>query len=151
MAYEKQTWTNGDIITAEKLNHMEDGIENASDSGGGNYEIKVLNKGDYSTSPGNSKKITGFSIDKTNGNEIRNAFLNGQEVFLSMDVYGNGKNLYKFILLDMMPGNSGSAAFQFACLRGRYYSYIDLSFSAYPPTYDFIEAYAATKDLWATS
>ena len=26
MAYEKQTWANGDIITAEKLNHMEDGI-----------------------------------------------------------------------------------------------------------------------------
>jgi hypothetical protein len=26
MAYEKQTWQTGDIITAEKLNHMEDGI-----------------------------------------------------------------------------------------------------------------------------
>lgn len=26
MAYEKQTWVNGDVITAEKLNHMEDGI-----------------------------------------------------------------------------------------------------------------------------
>ena len=30
MAYEKQTWQNGDTITAEKLNHMEDGIENSS-------------------------------------------------------------------------------------------------------------------------
>lgn len=26
MAYEKQTWVVGDTITAEKLNHMEDGI-----------------------------------------------------------------------------------------------------------------------------
>ena len=26
MRYTKQTWANGDIITAEKLNHMEDGI-----------------------------------------------------------------------------------------------------------------------------
>lgn len=26
MAYEKQTWNKGDTITAEKLNHMEDGI-----------------------------------------------------------------------------------------------------------------------------
>lgn len=26
MAYEKQTWKKGDTITAEKLNHMEDGI-----------------------------------------------------------------------------------------------------------------------------
>lgn len=29
MAYEKQTWQTGDIITAPKLNHMEDGIESA--------------------------------------------------------------------------------------------------------------------------
>lgn len=26
MSYTKQTWTTGDTITAEKLNHMEDGI-----------------------------------------------------------------------------------------------------------------------------
>ena len=26
MAYEKQTWNTGDVISAEKLNHMEDGI-----------------------------------------------------------------------------------------------------------------------------
>lgn len=26
MAYEKTTWANGDVITAEKLNNMEDGI-----------------------------------------------------------------------------------------------------------------------------
>ena len=28
MAYTKQTWNNGDIITADKLNHIEDGIKN---------------------------------------------------------------------------------------------------------------------------
>lgn len=26
MSYEKQTWVTGETITAEKLNHMEDGI-----------------------------------------------------------------------------------------------------------------------------
>lgn len=31
MAYEKQTWVTGEVITEEKLNHMEDGI--AGDSG----------------------------------------------------------------------------------------------------------------------
>ena len=31
MAYEKQTWQTGDVVTAAKLNHMEDGIE----AGGG--------------------------------------------------------------------------------------------------------------------
>lgn len=34
MAYEKQTWTTGDVITQEKLNHMEDGIANAGGGGG---------------------------------------------------------------------------------------------------------------------
>lgn len=29
MSYEKQTWKCGDSITAEKLNHMEDGIANS--------------------------------------------------------------------------------------------------------------------------
>lgn len=28
MSYEKQTWSKGQVITAEKLNHIEDGIEN---------------------------------------------------------------------------------------------------------------------------
>lgn len=35
MAYEKQTWECGETITAEKLNHIEDGIASASSGGGG--------------------------------------------------------------------------------------------------------------------
>ena len=31
MAYEKQTWTTGDIITANKLNYMEDGITSGNE------------------------------------------------------------------------------------------------------------------------
>lgn len=27
MSYEKQTWANGDVIMADKLNHIEDGID----------------------------------------------------------------------------------------------------------------------------
>lgn len=34
MSYIKNNWENGDLISAEKLNHMEDGIEEASQSGG---------------------------------------------------------------------------------------------------------------------
>ena len=34
MSYEKQTWTTGETITAAKLNHMEEGIEDAGGSGG---------------------------------------------------------------------------------------------------------------------
>lgn len=33
MSYTKQTWNNGDVITAEKLNHMEDGITEGGSSG----------------------------------------------------------------------------------------------------------------------
>ncbi len=41
MSYEKQTWANGDVITANKLNHMEDGIAGA---GGG---ILKINPSDF--------------------------------------------------------------------------------------------------------
>ena len=32
MSYEKQTWQTGDVITANKLNHMEDGIAGSVDA-----------------------------------------------------------------------------------------------------------------------
>ena len=35
MAYTPTEWVTGDVITAEKLNKMEDGIESASSGGGG--------------------------------------------------------------------------------------------------------------------
>ncbi len=37
MAYEKQNWQTGDIITAEKMNYIEDGIETNS-----NFNLEVL-------------------------------------------------------------------------------------------------------------
>ena len=76
MSYTKQTWQTGDVITAEKLNHMEDGI--GSDEVG-NFLIKFT-----PTSP-----ITG-TIDKTYS-EIIAAIQNGQipiiNTFIS-DEYG---------------------------------------------------------------
>lgn len=39
MAYEKQTWTTGEVITQEKLNHMEQGIEDA-------YELPTVTETD---------------------------------------------------------------------------------------------------------
>ncbi len=35
MAYDKQTWETGEVISAERLNHMEDGIAEAGSSSGG--------------------------------------------------------------------------------------------------------------------
>lgn len=42
MSYEKHTWTDGETITAAKLNNVEDGIEEAAASGGGyDFEMKL--------------------------------------------------------------------------------------------------------------
>lgn len=53
MSYEKQTWNNGDVITADKLNHMEDGIDTAGAADKG-YEYTestiVLYEGELTTS-----------------------------------------------------------------------------------------------------
>ena len=48
MAYQKTTWQNGDIITAQKLNNIQNGIENVagSDSGGGTLFVPLNMSGD---------------------------------------------------------------------------------------------------------
>lgn len=33
MAYTKQNWNNGDVITADKMNHIEDGIVEGGSGG----------------------------------------------------------------------------------------------------------------------
>ena len=61
MAYTKNTWNTGDIVTSEKLNHMEDGIE------GGNSVLICLDT-----------QATGY-LDKTFG-EIFDAYTSGKPV-----------------------------------------------------------------------
>lgn len=41
MAYEKNTWVTGDVITAEKLNHAEDGIAAGSETGKIEYDAST--------------------------------------------------------------------------------------------------------------
>lgn len=69
MAYTKQNWECGDLITADKMNHIEDGIEDAS-SGGGTTKLTV-----------NVTESNGtFVMDKT-WQEISDAFPNVEVVF----------------------------------------------------------------------
>ena len=44
MSYTKQTWANGDVITADKLNHIENGVENAGNSIQRVAHLKLYNK-----------------------------------------------------------------------------------------------------------
>lgn len=65
MSYVKTTWETGDVITAEKLNKMEDGIESAAGSSSGGATLVVT----Y------SEEGTTGTLDKT-WNEIKDAFPN---------------------------------------------------------------------------
>lgn len=58
MAYEKQTWVTGDTITAEKLNHMEDGIASAS----GGTDVFVSVSGYLGQHP--TVEMSGLSFDE---------------------------------------------------------------------------------------
>lgn len=65
MSYEKQTWVNGEVITADKLNHMENGIESSGGGGG----ILICHELQYT------------QLDKTLG-EIKQAFANDTMIFV---------------------------------------------------------------------
>lgn len=67
MTYVKQTWTTGDVITAEKLNNIEDGIESA-DEGISPY-FKIIG------TP--NEDGTAITLDKTYA-EIAQALANGK-------------------------------------------------------------------------
>lgn len=67
MSYTKTTWQTGDTITAEKLNHIEDGIADS----GSVFNINVTEEG------------TAWTMNKT-WNEIKNAFLSGKMLVVSL-------------------------------------------------------------------
>lgn len=49
MSYEKQTWQTGDVITASKLNHIENGIADSSQiEGGGSFIFSITPDGEDS-------------------------------------------------------------------------------------------------------
>ena len=49
MAYEKHTWQTGEVITAEKLNNLEDGIAQGGSDGFFTFKITVTKDGESST------------------------------------------------------------------------------------------------------
>lgn len=75
MAYEKTEWKNGDTITAEKLNHMEDGIAEGGGSGG---ELLVVN------AVPESEGSSAYNFDKTFG-EIWEVYKSGRPIVINME------------------------------------------------------------------
>ncbi len=41
MSYERHDWVDAETITAAKLNNIEDGVEEAAQSGGGGYDLVI--------------------------------------------------------------------------------------------------------------
>ena len=119
MAYTKQTWTNGDVITAEKLNHIEDGI---SGSGGSNALIC-----EYDNDAGHT--------DKTFG-EIKDALLSGKTVLFKTEedsesgTYNMG-NFYVYRILGSEDSYYCEVEFRQGLLISSVYSTIEELDNAY--------------------
>lgn len=72
MAYEKQNWQTGEVITADKLNHMEDGI--------GEDSVFIINvRGD---APDSGTSYENVTSDKT-ASQIMDAYLSNKQIIVS--------------------------------------------------------------------
>lgn len=97
MAYERQTWECGDTITAEKLNHIENGIEEASSGGDAGYECTSASVSETVTTtatPYNYARGTLNYDGEISGDTLR-VILNGTEYVLpraSTNEYGERVN-----------------------------------------------------------
>ena len=121
MSYVKNTWQTGDIVTAEKLNHLEDGVASASSGGGGGTFVVTYS---YQEIEGEQYLVA----DKTFA-EIQNAMANGiypyaifkeNEVWLHPKyIYSEETNELRWFYMDLVPSGSILA-----------YAYIEISHSS---------------------
>ena len=83
MSYEKQTWTNGETITAEKLNHIEDGVEKS-------IKLIVLSTTWKSSSSSNS---TSFDVNITNEqlNNIKELLISNTPIIFKVEYASPGQ------------------------------------------------------------
>lgn len=95
-SYEKQTWVTGEVITADKLNHIEDGIANGSGSSGDVVYFGENGSMD-SFSPGTVRdSVTEIYLSK-NVKEVKNGAFGGFNKVKKVTIEGNTKiNNYAF-------------------------------------------------------
>ena len=122
MSYDKTTWQTGDVITANKLNHIEDGIAN----GGGVVVVHVTEEGDT------------FTLDKT-WNELQELLASGALVatvsedtgfttmqFLTQTYSDNGTYAVAFIGGAIKPDWTGETAVAvYSCESADGYPYFE--------------------------
>ena len=122
MSYDKQNWQTGDVITANKLNHIEDGIAN----GGGVVVVHVTEEDDV------------FTLDKT-WNELQELLASGALVatvqedsgfttmqFLSEAHSFNGTYAVAFVGAVITPEWAGQTAVSvFSCESADGYPYVE--------------------------
>ena len=101
MAYSKQTWVTGDTITAEKLNHMEDGI----DAGGSNYLLKIVV---------DSSSETGFEITGPDFDEILEKVIDGTATAQWKNINSGATTYFQSIGVEGYPDDDPSEAY-FSC------------------------------------
>lgn len=83
MSYTKQTWATGDIITAEKLNHMEDGIA----GGGGGSAIPMMTLTVIAPEGTTEEETYGWMCFNNNNN------------MLQMPILTKGENIIKMLYM----------------------------------------------------
>lgn len=91
MSYNKTTWQNGDVITADKLNHMEDGIDSQPfivlvgvytydpDEGFVSYHM-LTPLADFKQAVADSKTILLNLVDEDSNNETLGTFIYGGKI-----------------------------------------------------------------------
>ena len=79
MSYEKQTWKTGDIITAEGLNNLEDGVQEALECcGGESVESPIFIADVTATQSGNNWTCTSDIVLS----DLRDAYNSGKVIFV---------------------------------------------------------------------
>ncbi len=97
MSYTKQTWANGDVITADKLNHIEDGLADNSTElvvhaiNHPEDEVTVLDKtfGEIRTAVNNGRMV---KIVRNVSDEEYTGVTVGYLVSMNYEIYSNGVN-----------------------------------------------------------
>lgn len=93
MAYDKNIWSCGDEITAEKLNHMEDGIENAG-GGDAGYECEeateLIWEGNVTTEANPDGAATSGDLEQIVNAPLIKVTFDGEEYALNNNGSGRG-------------------------------------------------------------